>query len=108
MSSAASNITSILKETRLFPPPADFVARAHVKSRADYERLWQRAKDDPEGFWAEQAKRIHWTKPFSKVKNTSFGPGNVSIKWFEDGVTNVAYNCIDRHLAKRGDQVAII
>ena len=60
------------------------------------------------GSGARQAKRIHWMRPFSKVKNTTFGPGDVSIKWFEDGVTNVAYNCIDRHLAKRGDQVAII
>src|SRR5690606_19194468 len=63
---------------------------------------------DPNGFWAEQAKRIDWTKPFTKVKNTSFGPDNVSIKWFEDGATNVCYNCVDRHLAKRADQVAII
>ena len=56
----------------------------------------------------EEAKRIDWFKPFTKVKNTSFDPHHVSIKWFEDGVTNVAHNCIDRHLAKRGDQVAII
>ena len=62
----------------------------------------------PNGFWAEQAKRIDWIKPFTKVKNTSFDPRNVSIKWFEDGTLNVAYNCIDRHLAKRGDQTAII
>ena len=59
-------------------------------------------------FWAEHGKRIDWIKPFTKVKNTSFDPHRVSIKWFEDGVTNVAHNCIDRHLAKRGDQVAII
>src|SRR5262249_36540275 len=63
---------------------------------------------DPNGFWAEEAKRLHWYRTPSKIKNTSFGPDKVSIKWFEDGVTNVAYNCIDRHLAKRGSQVAII
>ncbi len=63
---------------------------------------------DPNGFWAEQAKRIDWMKPFTKVENVSFAPGNISIKWFEDGVLNVAWNCIDRHLAKRGDQTAII
>ena len=63
---------------------------------------------DPNGFWAEQAKRIDWMKPFTKVENVSFAPGNISIKWFEDGVLNVAWNCIDRHLDKRGDQVAII
>ena len=62
----------------------------------------------PDAFWAEEAKRIHWFKPPTRIKNTNFGPGNVSIRWFEDGVTNVAYNCIDRHLHTRGDQVAII
>ena len=56
----------------------------------------------------EQAKRIDWIKPFSKVKNTSYDPHNVSIKWFEDGTLNACYNCVDRHLAKRGDQTAII
>jgi acetyl-CoA synthetase len=61
----------------------------------------------PEKFWGKHGKRIDWFKPYTKVKNTSF-KGKVSIKWFEDGVTNVSYNCIDRHLEKRGDQVAII
>ncbi|MGB6935357.1 MAG: acetate--CoA ligase, partial [Xanthobacteraceae bacterium] len=59
-------------------------------------------------FWGEHGKRIHWMKPFSKVKNTSFARNNISIKWYEDGATNVAYNCIDRHLAERGNQTAII
>ena len=75
---------------------------------AKYRDMYARSMKDPNGFWAEQAKRIHWYKTPTKIKNTSFGPGNVSIKWFEDGVTNVAYNCIDRHLAKRADQTAII
>ena len=70
--------------------------------------MYARSVRDPNGFWAEQAKRIDWIKPFNKVENVSFAPGNVSIKWFEDGVLNVAYNCIDRHLDKRGDQIAII
>ena len=70
--------------------------------------MYARSIKDPNGFWAEQAKRIDWIKPFTKVKNTSFDPHNVSIKWFEDGTLNVAYNCVDRHLAKRGDQTAII
>jgi acetyl-CoA synthetase len=61
----------------------------------------------PEKFWAKHGKRIDWFKPFTKVKNTSFS-GKVSIKWFEDGITNVCYNCVDRHLKKRGDQTAII
>ena len=70
--------------------------------------MYARSIKDPNGFWAEQAKRIDWIKPFTKVKNTSFDPHNVSIKWFEDGTLNIAYNCVDRHLAKRGDQTAII
>jgi acetyl-CoA synthetase len=70
--------------------------------------LYARSVNDPNEFWAEQAKRINWIKPFSKVKNTSYDPNNVSIKWFEDGTLNVCYNCVDRHLAKRGDQTAIL
>ena len=58
-SPAASNITSVLKETRLFPPSPEFAAKAHIKSMAEYEKLWQRAKDNPEGFWAEQAESLH-------------------------------------------------
>ncbi len=72
-------------------------------------RAWYRASvQDPDAFWGKHGKRIDWIKPYSKVKNTSFARGDVSIKWFEDGITNVAANCIDRHLATRGDQVAII
>src|SRR6202521_2422030 len=70
--------------------------------------MYARSIQDPNGFWGEVGKRIHWFKPPSKVKNTSFDAANVSIKWFEDAATNIAYNCIDRHLEKRGDQVAII
>ncbi|MFO1168479.1 MAG: acetate--CoA ligase [Rhodoblastus sp.] len=81
--------------------------RAFV-DQAKYEEMYARSVKDPEGFWAEHGKRIDWIKPFTKVKNTSYDPKNVSIKWFEDGTTNVSMNCIDRHLAKRGDQVAII
>ena len=72
-----------------------------------YQKWYKQSVKDPEKFWAKHGKRIDWFKPYKKVKNTSFS-GNVSIKWFEDGVTNVAYNCIDRHLKKRGDQTAII
>ena len=70
--------------------------------------MYERSVKDPNGFWGEHAGRIDWFEPFTKVKNTSFDPHHVSIKWFEDGVTNVAQNCIDRHLGKRADQVAII
>ena len=92
---------------KIYDVPAEWKKRAFVDD-AKYREMYARSIKDPDAFWREEAKRIHWMKPFSKVKNTSFGPGNVSIKWFEDGVTNVAYNCIDRHLAKRADQVAII
>jgi acetyl-CoA synthetase len=63
---------------------------------------------DPDAFWGEHGQRLDWIKPYTKVKNTSFEPGNVSIKWYEDGTLNVAANCIDRHLETRGDQTAII
>jgi acetyl-CoA synthetase len=86
---------------------ADWAKRAFIDS-AKYRAMYDRSLADPESFWAEQAKRIHWYRHFTKVKNTSFAPDHVSIKWFEDGTTNAAYNCIDRHLAERGDQVAII
>ncbi len=72
-----------------------------------YEKMYRESVTKPEKFWAKHGKRIDWFKPYKKVKNTSFD-GKVSIKWFEDGVTNVAYNCIDRHLKKRGNQTAII
>jgi acetyl-CoA synthetase len=92
---------------KLYQVPAEWKSRAYVDD-AKYQEMYARSIEDPEGFWAEQAKRLHWYRAPTKIKNTSFAPDNVSIKWFEDGVTNVAYNCIDRHLAKRADQVAII
>tara|TARA_R110000751_G_scaffold107645_8_gene203947 strand:+ start:28140 stop:30089 length:1950 start_codon:yes stop_codon:yes gene_type:complete len=72
-----------------------------------YLDWYEQSIKNPDKFWNKHGKRIDWFKPYTKVKNTSFS-GDVSIKWFEDGITNVAYNCIDRHLKKRGDQVAII
>ncbi len=93
---------------KIYEIPADWSKRAFIDD-AKYRAMYERSIKDPNGFWGEEAtKRIHWMTPFTKVKNTSFGPGDVSIKWFEDGATNVAYNCIDRHLEKRGDQIAII
>ncbi len=72
-----------------------------------YLKWYSESVKNPEKFWGKHGKRIDWFKPYTKVKNTSFN-GKVSIKWFEDGLTNVSYNCIDRHLKKRGDQTAII
>jgi acetyl-CoA synthetase len=91
----------------VYPVSADWVKRAWVDD-AKYREMYARSVSDPNGFWAEQAKRLHWMKHFTKVKDTSFAPNNVSIKWFEDGALNVAYNCIDRHLHGRGNQTAII
>ena len=92
---------------KIYDVSADWAKRAWVDG-AKYREMYARSVADPNGFWAEHGKRIGWMKPFSKVENVSFAPGNISIKWFEDGVLNVAWNCIDRHLAKRGDQTAII
>lgn len=72
-----------------------------------YLEWYEESVSDPDGFWAKHGRRIDWFKPFTKVKNTDFN-GDVTIKWYEDGVTNVSYNCIDRHLKSRGDKVAII
>ena len=92
---------------KIYDVPAEWARRAWVDD-AKYRDMYARSVNDPDGFWAEEAKRIGWIKPFNKVDNCSFAPGNISIKWFEDGVLNVAWNCIDRHLEKRGDQTAII
>jgi acetyl-CoA synthetase len=88
-------------------PSSDIVARALVKA-GDYERMYAASVADPAAFWAEHGKRIDWIEPYTRVKNTSFDYHNVSIRWFEDGKLNVSANCIDRHLATRGDQTAII
>src|SRR5579872_2030559 len=92
---------------KIYDVPADWKRRAFV-DEAKYRDMYAASLKDPNAFWGEQAKRIHWMRPFTKVKNTSFAKPNVSIKWFEDGTTNAAYNCIDRHLHSRGDQIAII
>jgi acetyl-CoA synthetase len=92
---------------KLHPVTPEWAARAWIDKRA-YRSLYDRSIRDPNGFWGEVGRRIDWVKPYTRVKNTSFDPHNVSIKWFEDGTLNVSANCIDRHLATRGDQVAII
>lgn len=89
-------------------PVTDAVASKALIDNAKYLEMYEQSVKDPDAFWAEHGKRIDWIKPYTKVKNTSYDPHNVDIKWFEDGTLNVAANCIDRHLATRGDQVAII
>jgi len=92
---------------KIYPPSADFIANAHI-NKDKYDAMYAASVKDPEAFWAEHGKRIDWITPFSKVKNVNYAYPDVSIKWFEDGELNVAANCIDRHLATRGDQTAII
>ena len=92
---------------RVYPVPAAWKKRAWV-DEAGYKRMYAESVKDPVKFWAKQAKRLDWFKAPKKVKNTTFAPDKVSIKWYEDGVLNVSHNCIDRHLKKRGNQVAII
>lgn len=91
----------------IFPVRADWAQRAYV-DEAGYNAMYARSIANPEAFWAEQGMRIQWIKPFSKVKNVSYDADDLHIRWYEDGVTNVTINCIDRHLAKRADQTAII
>jgi acetyl-CoA synthetase len=96
-----------MSEEKIYDVPAEWSQQAWIDD-AKYREMYARSVKDPNGFWAEQAKRIKWIRPFSKVKNTTFDPDHVSIKWFEDGTLNACYNCVDRHLPKRANQVAII
>ena len=91
----------------LIPVPDEWRKRAFI-DRAKYEEMYARSIKDPDGFWGEVAKRLDWIKPFTKVKNCSYDPANLHIKWFEDGTLNVTVNCIDRHLPKRAKQTAIL
>jgi acetyl-CoA synthetase len=93
--------------SKTYPPSAEMAANAHITA-AKYDEMYAASVNDPDAFWAEHGKRIDWIKPFSSVKNVSYAPGNIDIKWFEDGTLNVAANCVDRHLATRGNQTAII
>ena len=92
---------------KIYAVPAEWASRAWVDDQK-YQSMYKRSVEDPEGFWGDVGKRVDWIKPYSKVKNVSYGPGDVSIKWYEDGTLNVCVNCVDRHLQTRGDQVAII
>ena len=97
-----------MAEEKVYPVPPEFAKQAHI-DEARYFAMYQRSLDDPEGFWAEQAREfVTWFKPWDKVLDWSYDRDNLYIKWFEGGKLNVAYNCIDRHLDTRGDQVAII
>ena len=90
----------------VFPVPESFAKSAHIDGNK-YKAMYRRSVEDPEGFWAEQAGRLDWFKAPTRIKDVSF-EGDVHIRWYEDGQPNVSYNCLDRHLATRGDQVALI
>ncbi len=96
-----------MTEMNVFPVP-ESISKSAWCDEARYRELYDKSVGDPETFWDEEGKRIDWFKPYSKVKDVSFGPGDVHIKWFYDGTTNAAFNCVDRHLPTRRDQVAII
>ena len=94
-------------ETQVYPVPAATKERALI-DKAGYEAMYARSIEDTEAFWAEQAQRIDWIKPFTEVKDVSFEKEDLHIRWFADGSLNACYNCVDRHLETKGDDVAII
>jgi len=94
-------------EERVFPPSADFAARAHIRSMERYRQMYQRSIEDPEGFWGELAEDFYWKQKWTRVREFDFD-GAISIKYYLGAKTNITYNCLDRHLEDRGDQVAII
>jgi acetyl-CoA synthetase len=99
------NLSSTLHEHRVFPPPAEFAAKAHVKSLEEYETLYQRSIEDPQRFWAEIASELHWFAPWTSVLD--WNPP--VARWFVGGKTNLCYNCVDRHvLGDRKDKAAIL
>ncbi len=91
----------------VYPASEAFVAGAHIDAKG-YEAMYAASIADPEAFWAKEGKRVDWIKPYTKIKNSTFDKGAVSIKWYEDGTLNLSANCIDRHIATRANQTAII
>lgn len=96
-----------MSDIHVYPVNQDIAINAHA-DEDKYREMYQQSVINPEGFWREHGQIVDWMTPYTKVKNTSFDTGHVDIKWFEDGELNVSANCIDRHLATRGDDVAII
>ncbi len=96
-----------MSEAHIYPVKENIKTNTHADNDT-YLAMYEQSVKDPEAFWGEHGKIVDWIKPFTKVKSTSFDTGHVDIRWFEDGTLNVSENCIDRHLAERGDEVAII
>ncbi|WP_404371282.1 acetate--CoA ligase [Corallococcus coralloides] len=98
-------IVSVLTESRVFPPPEDFSRRAHIRGMQDYQRLWDEAAKDPDKYWGDRAREeLYWKEPFQTVLD--WKPPHA--RWFVEGKTNLAYNCLDRHLPKLKDKPAIL
>ncbi|HEX7374176.1 MAG TPA: acetate--CoA ligase, partial [Steroidobacteraceae bacterium] len=93
--------------TKLYQVPADFAAQARIR-KADYDRMYRESVQDPEGFWARMGQRVDWIRPYTKVSDVSFDARDFRVRWFYDGLLNVSVNCLDRHLATRGDKTAIL
>ncbi|MBH0003730.1 acetate--CoA ligase [Pseudoalteromonas sp. SWYJZ12] len=91
----------------IYPVPAH-IKDATLVDKNKYNTLYKQSIDDPESFWREHGKRLDWSTPYTKVKNTSFDKGHINIKWYEDGYLNASYNCIDRHLKTKADKTALI
>ncbi len=101
----SSNMNSLLRENRVFPPPTAFAARAHVGSREQYDAMYRRSVEDPDGFWREAAAGLDWSTPFTSVVEGEMG----SATWFNGGKLNLAHNCVDRHATgPRADKVALL
>ncbi|MFQ2518202.1 acetate--CoA ligase [Aeromonas caviae] len=96
-----------MSESKVYPVKAH-IGDGALLDKEGYEAMYQASVQDPDAFWGEQGKLLDWMTPYTRVKNTSYDPGHVSIKWYEDGLLNVSANCLDRHLSERGDKVAII
>ena len=96
-----------MTDTPVYPAPSAFAATANL-SPEKYREMYAASIADPEAFWAEQGWRLDWSTPYTKVKDVSWDKDDLHVRWYSDGELNVAYNCIDRHLATRGDKVALI
>ncbi len=96
-----------MSDNEIFPVPENVAKAAHIDA-ARYDEMYRRSVDDPDGFWGEHGKRIHWIKPYTQVRDVSFDKKDLHVRWYYDGTLNASANCLDRHLSTRGDQIAII
>jgi len=100
----SGQVATVMNESRVFPPPAEFAARARINSLEAYEKLWREAAQDVEGFWGKLAAELHWFEPFERVLEWK----EPHARWFVGGKTNASYNCLDAHLAKHGSKTALL